>query len=244
MTTEAVTPPPVLAATRMAGRLTTPFARGADTLDLRLLLSTSSQAAVADSDFADHEARFGVPPEPRYVLATTRDIDVDTTVTMTYQEQGAPTAGQQLTVPAGTVAGTSFLLEQPLTATARLTLLTMGPTPVDNRPQDCWTLTALLGTMAKLLWVTGAERDQLRRYAARTVAQRHLPSAVGPSLDLIGADLGVPRFPALPYGFDTDTVALYHLDDNPGATPQVADVTAAYPGRTGHPGVLLSLIHI
>lgn len=238
MTTEAVTPAPVLAVTTMARRLTTPFARGADTLDLRLRLSTSSQASVDSYDFADHEARFGRPPEPRYVLTTTRDIDVDTTVTITYQEPGAPSVDRQLTVPAETVTGTSFLLEQPGTATARLTLLSMVPTPSDNSPQDCWTLTALLGTTAKLLWVTGAERDQLRRHAVTTLAQRHLPSALGLSLDLIGADLGVPRFPALPYGFDTDTVALYHLDDDTGAAPQAADTTAAYPGRTAHHGVL------
>ncbi|MGW3105327.1 LamG-like jellyroll fold domain-containing protein [Streptomyces sp. NPDC001100] len=244
MTTEAVTPAPVLAVTTMARRLTTPFARGADTLDLRLLPSTSSQAAVESYDFADHEARFGVPPEPRYVLTTTRDVDVDTTVTITYEEPGTPSADRQLTVPAGTVTGTSFLLERPSTATARLILLTTVPTPFDNRPQDCWTLTALLGTTAKLLWVTGAERDQLRRHAATTLAQRHLPSALGLSLDLIGADLGVPRFPALPYGFDTDTVALYHLDDDAGATPQVADTTAAYPGRTAHHGVLQGQVQI
>nr|WSY50636.1 hypothetical protein OG999_11270 [Streptomyces sp. NBC_00886] len=244
MTTEAVTPAPVLAATTMARRLTTPFARGADTLDLRLLPFGSSQAAVESYDFANHEARFGVSPEPRYVLATTRDIDVDITVTITYQEPGARAMDWPVTVPAGTVTGTSFLLEQPVTATARLILLTMGTSPFDNRPQDCWTLTALLGTTAKLLWVTGAERDQLRRHAATTLAQRHLPSALGLSLDLIGADLGVPRFPALPYGFDTDTVALYHLDDDAGAIPQVADATAAYPGRTAHHGVLQGPVQV
>ncbi|MFJ3772001.1 LamG-like jellyroll fold domain-containing protein [Streptomyces sp. NPDC090075] len=244
MTTEELTPAPVLAATTMARRLTTPFARGADVLDLRLLPFNSSQAAVESYDFADHEARFGVPPEPRYVLATTRDIDVDITVTITYEEPGARAVDTSVTVPAGTVTGTSFLLERPVTATARLLLLTMGTSPFDNRPQDCWTLTALLGTTAKLLWVTGAERDRLRRHAATTLAQRHLPSALGLSLDLIGADLGVPRFPALAYGFDTDTVALYHLDDDAGATPQVADATAAYLGRTAHHGVLQGPVQV
>lgn len=244
MTTEELTPAPALAATTMARRLTTPFARGSDILDLRLLPFGSSQAAVESYDFADHEARFGVPPEPRYVLATTRDIDVDITVTITYQEPGARTVDTSVTVPAGTVTGTSFLLAEPVTATARLLLLTMGTSPFDNRPQDCWTLTALLGTTARLLWVTGAERDRLRRHAATTLAQRHLPSALGLSLDLIGADLGVPRFPALPYGFDTDTVALYHLDDDAGATPQVADATAAYPGRTAHHGVLQGPVQV
>ncbi|MFF5302029.1 LamG-like jellyroll fold domain-containing protein [Streptomyces sp. NPDC013161] len=244
MTTEAGTPAPVLAVTTMARRLTTPFARGADTLDLPLLPSTSSQAAVGSYGFTDHEARFGVPPEPRYVLATTRDIDADITVTITYQEPGARPVDVSMTVPAGTVTGTSFLLAEPVTATARLLLLTMGTSPFDNRPQDCWTLTALLGSTAKLLWVTGAERDSLRRHAATTLAQRHLPSALGLSLDLIGADLGVPRFPALAYGFDTDTVALYHLDDDAGAIPQVADATAAYPGRTAHHGVLQGPVQV
>jgi concanavalin A-like lectin/glucanase superfamily protein len=117
-------------------------------------------------------------------------------------------------------------------------MLTMTPTPEDNQPELCWTLTALLGNTAKLLWVVGAERDQLRRHAERTLAQRHLPTAVGLSLDLIGHDLGVPRFPPQPYGFDTDTVALYHLDDVVGAVPPVADLTAAYPGRSGYPGTL------
>ncbi|MFF7475885.1 LamG-like jellyroll fold domain-containing protein [Streptomyces sp. NPDC008092] len=243
MTTEAVTP--VLAVTTMARRLTPPFARGADTLDLRLLPFNSSQAEIGSYDFAAHEARFGAPAEPRYVLATTRDVDVDTTVTLTYEEPGAPSSvDHQLTVPAGTVTGTSFLLSRPVTATARLVLLTMGTSPFDNRPQDCWTLTALLGTTAKLLWVIGAERDQLRRHAVTTLAQRHLPTALGLSLDLIGADLGVPRFPALPYGFDTDAVALYHLDDAPGADPQVADATAAHPGRTAHHGVLQGPVQV
>ncbi|MET7479565.1 LamG-like jellyroll fold domain-containing protein [Streptomyces sp. NPDC005648] len=239
MTDPAAPSAPALAAARMAARLTPPFARGADTLALRLLPLDSSRATVDPYDFTRHEARFGVPPEPRYVVVTTRDIDVDTTLTVTHEEPGAASEDTRLTVPAKTVAGTSFLLDAPRSATARLVLLTMGTSPFDNRPQDCWTLTALLGTTAKLLWATGAERDELRRHAVRTLAQRHLPSALGPSLDLIGADLGVPRFPPLPHGFDDDTVALYHLDDTAGSTPQVADATAAHPGRfTGHPGTL------
>lgn len=231
--TTPTTPP--IAASRMGRRLTTPFERGADTLPLRLSLLGSSQATVDDYDFTDHVARFDVLPEPRYVLATTRDIDVDTTVRLDYEE---PAGFTTVSVPAGTVAGTSFVLDAPASATVRLTLLTMTPTPADNAPQLCWTLTALLGNTAKLLWVVGAERDQLRRHAERTLAQRHLPAAVGLSLDLIGHDLGVPRFPPRPHGFDTGTVALFHLDDAAGAVPPVADVTAAYPGRPGYPGVL------
>lgn len=235
MTTPTTAPTPALAAGRMARRLTAPFGRGADTIELQLVRHNSSQADVTPYDFSDHVARFDVlPQEPRYVLTTTRDIDADITVTLFYQEPGTPENTTTVTVPAGTVAGTSFLLDQPRTATARVFFLSMATPPFDNAPQDAWQITALLGTTAKLLWVVGAERDELRRHAVKTLAQRHLPTAVGLSLDLIGADLGVPRFPPLPYGFDTDTVALYHLDDAPGTT--VVDATAAYPGRTGFGG--------
>jgi hypothetical protein len=226
----------MIAATRMAGRLTVPFARGADTLDLRLTLFSSSQATVVKYDFGDHLARFGVSPEPRYVLASTRDIAVDTAVSLLYEEPGGEQKQIDVQFPAGTVAGTSVLLDQPITATARVFFLSMAPTPDDNAPQECWTLTALLGNSAKLLWVVGAERDQLRRHGVRALAQRHLPTATGLSLDVIGADLGIPRFPPLPYGFDTDTVALYHLDDTDGVA--AVDATGAYPGRTKHPGTL------
>lgn len=223
------------AVTSMARRLTTPFARGADTLPLKL--SLGDRLATVDSyDFAEHIAAFGRLPEPRYALATTRDLDVATTVTVTFEDSGADPLLMRTAVPAGTLAGQSFVLDLPVSATGRVTVLNADPIPADGRPDLAWTLTALLGNMAKLLWVVGGERDAVRGHAARTLEQRHLPTAVGLSLDLIGTDLGVPRFPPLPYGFDQDTVALYHLDDT--AAP-IADLTAAYPGRIGHPGILV-----
>lgn len=230
-----------IAATRMSRRLTTPFERGADTLTLGLTLLTSSQATVDDYDFTDHVARFGVLPQPRYVLTAARDFDVETTVKLDYDDPGSATTSTEVTVPAGTVAGTTFLFDDPVTVTARARLLTMQPEPDDNSPQLWLTLTALLGNTAKLLWVVGAERDQLRGHAVKTVAQRHLPSAVGLSLDIIGHDLGVPRFPPLPHSFDADTAALYHLDDT--AAP-VLDVASQYPGRTGSNGNLSSDVRV
>ncbi|MFN2496350.1 MAG: LamG-like jellyroll fold domain-containing protein [Pseudonocardiaceae bacterium] len=234
---------PTLAAVRMGGRLTTPFGRGADTLLLHLLPGADpSTAKVVPYDFIDHQTRFDRPPEPSYVLAAARDVGPDTTVVVTYSQPGGPPATVRVTIPAGTLAGTSVALGIPVSAQIRVTGLAMTPEPPDDRPDQSWRLTALLGTTAKLLWVLGGERDQLRGQFARTVAQRHLPTATGRSLDLIGADLGVPRFPPLPYGFDADTVALYHLDDVAGnaggGNPVAQDVTGQYPGRTGHLGSL------
>ncbi|MDJ0343465.1 LamG domain-containing protein [Streptomyces sp. H10-C2] len=230
---------PTLAAVRMGARLTTPFDRGADSLVLQLLPGAgASVTTVRPYDFADHQARFGLPPEPRYVLATARDVVTDTVVTVTFTEPGKPTATVTAMIRAGTPAGASVVLDLPASAQVRVTSLAMTPAAPDGRPDECWRVTALLGTLAKLLWVIGGERDQLRGRLVRTLAQRHLPTATGRSLDLIGTELGVPRFPPLPYGFDADTVALYHLDDVAGAGTAVQDVTGQYPGRTGHPGVL------
>ncbi|MEU5261565.1 LamG domain-containing protein [Amycolatopsis sp. NPDC021455] len=230
-----------IAATRMGRRLTAPFERGADTLSLGLTLFASSQATVDDYDFSDHFARFGVLPQPRYVLGVTRDFDVDTTVRLDYDEPGSVTLSSTVTVPAGTVAGTTFLFDNPVTVTARARVLTMQPGPDDNSPQNWLTLTALLGTTAKLLWVVGAERELLRGHAARTLAQRHVSSAVGLSLDIIGHDLGVPRFPPLSHSFDAGTVALYHLDD---PKSPAADVAAGFPGRTGSSGTLSADVQV
>lgn len=236
---------PALGAARMGRRLTAPFERGADTLALRLLPTGNPTVSTVESyDFAEHRARFNRLPEPHYVVILREDLDVATAVRVTFQDVGTAPSTVTLALPAGTLAGDSFLLPLPVSATGRVTQVTIDPVPPIRPPAPVVAVTALLGNLAKLLWVIGAERDQLRRHAARTVAQRHVGTAVGPSLDLIGNDLGVPRFPPLSYGFDTDTVALYHLDDVAGATPPVADLTAAYPGRTGHPGTLTGTVQL
>ncbi len=50
------------------------------------------------------------------------------------------------------------------------------------------------GNMGKLLYVLGAEKQRVRRQARELAAMRCLATADGGALDLIGADLGVPRF--------------------------------------------------
>jgi hypothetical protein len=66
--------------------------------------------------------------------------------------------------------------------------------------------------------------------------QRRLTLAHGYSLDKLGDDLRVPRFPPREHSFDPDTIALYHLNDAVADNGAVLDETARF-GLAGHPGV-------
>lgn len=231
-----------LAARTMAQRLTVPFRRGADTLALALVAAgDAAQAAVAPYDFAEHFALFGELPEPRYLLVAARDVAIATRVVVDYDVLGgAATGSASVTVPAGSLQGASFALDLGADegASAVLRRLHMTPAAGDGEAANAWGLTALLGNTAKLLWVVGWERDAIRRHLERVQAQRRLPDALGFSLDLLGNDLGVPRFPPLPSAFDAQTIALYHLDERAAAGAEVdtvEDAMARY-GAAGHPG--------
>jgi YVTN family beta-propeller protein len=231
---------------RMAGRLTVPFQRGADRLALPLAPGAdATRATVGTYDFAEHRARFDDEPDPRYVVTALQDVPVATSLNVDYevpQETGPPTAGSvTLQVPAGTLAGMSMVLhlggdEGPA---ARLRSLAMDPPPPAGEVGAAgrWGVTALLGNLARLLWVVSWERDSLAAYLDQVRTQSRLTQAVGQTLDLIGFDLGVPRFPPLPYVFEEDAVALYHLEDDEGAPVQ--DAMALY-GGAGHPSVSVS----
>jgi hypothetical protein len=238
------------AAGRMSQRLTVPFAAGGDILHLTLTPAAGvpDAADVTRYDFTDHIVRFGVTPTPAYLVRTLRDLDRDTRVTVRVSDPALSSgaADAEVVLPAATLAGDSVALPLPAGATeaARLIRISVArrsgtgflaaPGPVAGE----WAVSALLGHTARLLWVLGAERDLLRRHIARTAAQRHLGTALGVSLDLIGADLAVPRFPPLAYPVDDDTVALYHLDDVPAAQIAVEDFTGRFPGRVAHHGAL------
>lgn len=239
---------PLLAVSQMARRLTTPFGRGAGALPLVLVGGSTTQTSVAAYDFLEQRALYNQMPAPRYILTLRRDLPVETQVHIDYSAQpgGPPQPPVLLTVPAGALAGASFALDLGSNEgpAARLTKVTMTPAASTGVAADWWQLTALLGNMAKLLWVLGWERDHLRRQLARTTGQRQLPNALGLSLDLIGYDLGIPRFPPLPYSFDEATIALYHLNDQPGANPAVTDMIGRYPGQPGHHGTLAGVVTV
>ncbi|MEV4559234.1 LamG-like jellyroll fold domain-containing protein [Kitasatospora sp. NPDC049285] len=222
---------------RMTAALTAPFARGADTLDLPLKPAPGGAAEVVAYDFAEHRARFDVDPGPLYVLTAVVDVPAASTLTVAYLVAGALRT-VTVAVPADTVAGASFAVVLPAADAARAVLRTVAcdPTPTALPVSETWRLTALLGNLARLLWVAGVERDVLDRFAAdirRTV--RSSERAFGATLDRIGYDLGVPRFPPRPYGQEDDTLTLHHLDDAPGAPVQ--DSRPLYlGGGAGHPG--------
>jgi hypothetical protein len=249
-----------VAARGMGQRLTVPFARGADTLELQFATADAGRATVAlyDFTFNNHAALFGHAAEPRYIVTLRRDLVAATTLRVVYEigddEIEDDELSVEIAVPALTVAGTSFAVslgthEGPGTRIVRLEAVPALPAQTDAHGgpaptlADWWRITALLGNMAKLLWVIGAELDQLSGHLRLAQSQRHLARAVGPSLDWIGADLGVPRFPPRPHAVDADTIALYHLDDAPapGADPPFQDavrVPGATPGTfvSAHPG--------
>lgn len=213
----------------MTGNLTLPFAQGASTLAITLQASgNATQAPVNPYDFSDYRARFGplpdTQPNPTYVLAITKDIAMPTQVTVDYVSRSNNMTGSvNLTVPAGTLAGTSFAAWLQADGTSandvlanpdiQLSTLHMSPAAPDGEAANWWSLVALLGNMARLLWVMSYEKDVIRRQMQLVQTQRYLSQAVKYSLDMLGYDLGVPRFPSRPYSFDEDTIALYHLDD-------------------------------
>ncbi|MFE5720443.1 LamG-like jellyroll fold domain-containing protein [Streptomyces erythrochromogenes] len=232
---------------RMTGDLTVPFGRGADTLALTLLPSAAAGAGpgdtlVADYGFAEHRARFDAGPEPAYAATAVTDVVRATTLTVGYEvplPDGTVRSGTAtVTVQAGTVAGSSFGIALPPAdaAVAVLRTLRADPPPAAAHAAGAWRLTALLGNLARLLWIVGAERDVLDRHTDDVRALAQIGERVaGPTLDLIGYDLGVPRFPPQPYGQQDGTLALYHLEDAPGSP--VHDSWPLYlGGGTGHSG--------
>jgi hypothetical protein len=236
------------AAGRMSLRLTQPFAAGGDVLHLKLIPAAGAPEAadITGYDFSNHIASFGTTPTPSYVVRTLRDLDRDTRVTVRVEDPALAGGADDAAVifQAGTLAGESVPLILPAGATdaARLIRVTVarrsgrGFAAAPDLVVQEWAISALLGNTARLLWVLGAERDLLRRQIARTATQRQLATALGASLDLIGADLAVPRFPPLAYSVDDETVALYHLDDASGAAVGAEDFTGRFPGRTPHHG--------
>jgi hypothetical protein len=206
---------------------------------------------VSPYDFTEYLRRYDAdPPTPRYVVFPKRDlgadpIDLEFTfgadlIVLKFAfgaargEQVAPL----LRIPARTPAQVSFAVPMPANAGASLRLLRVRqiPAPGTGAGADNWGIVALLGNIAKLAWVVGREKDLIAQHLRDVGRQRASQFAHGASLDNLGRDLRVPRFPAREHSMDAGTLALYHLNENAPDGGLVRDESAQF-GGPGHPGV-------
>ena len=221
----------------MAGFLTAPYQRGAEMLNIPVGADTANETALGAYDFTLYNVRYGSDPvDPRYVLLLNGDLGADAlTVEVDYQA-GAATATAIIAIPAGTLGGASWCipLPTPVSSALRLTKLRQKPQPLSGTGAANFGVVALLGNIAKFLWVIGGEKDLLKRQFRLIQRQRHRAESRAASLDLLGKDLRVPRFPAREYSFGPGTIALYHLNEANPATAAFSDEATRF-GLPGHP---------
>jgi hypothetical protein len=228
----------VLSVQTMTRLLTQPYRRGAETLEVPVGADGGGFTLFNGYDYREYLARHGTnPPEPKYLLYLKTDVPPsDVEVEVRYKFLGVE---QPVTVhvPGGSLAGTSFYIPIPAGTdpSLRLTRFRQSPVALAGAGSQNFGAIALLGNTAKLAWVFGVEKDQIRRHLKDVMVQRHIALAHGASLDALGADLRVPRFPARQYSFDPDTLALYHLDEIIAVNGVVADDTVRF-GLAGHAG--------
>ena len=219
---------------RLSGRLTLPYRRGAEFAAIPLGADVAGATAFAPYDFAEYRARWGQDPTaPLYVIAPRTDVAGDDLILkIAYTGAAQPAT---LTIPRATHAGTGFPipLASGTDATVRLISLTVAPS-LGIAGSDAWEVVALLGTIAKLLWILGSEKDAITRVRHDVRNARFVKSAVAAGLDALGKDMGVSRFPPRPYSVDDATIALWHLDEVPDGGP----VTVADQTMPGHPGMV------
>ncbi|WP_306326772.1 LamG-like jellyroll fold domain-containing protein [Streptomyces venezuelae] len=238
----------------MRGALPAPYDRGMERMTVVLDRAQGSEKVpVPTFDFDGYERFYGTrPPSPRYLLAPRQDILRPLAVQVSYTRSEEP-AEEPVVVrfPAGHPAGRAMTVPIPGNAdvTGRLELVELAPFAPDRSfGTVTWEVTALLGNLAKLLWTIGAEHELVAEHLRDVTAQRHTETAHGVSLDLLGLDLGAPRFPPRPHTVDDATIALFHLDDVPPVGPDgipdpdaevptvvdsAAPPTPAGPGRPG-----------
>jgi hypothetical protein len=189
-------------------------------------------------NFANYTARHGAqPPTPAYILCARIDGPLDATEMVVEHTTAGPPATVTIQLPARVLAGSTFAIPLPPTVTVNDRLLRFQQRPVSGPGPGAarWTIITLLGNTAKLLWVMGWEKDELRAHARDVKRQRYRLEARGHGLDLLGKDLRVPRFPPSEHSFDDDVIALYHLNDTVANGGAVEDELKKF-GFPGHDG--------
>ena len=214
---------------------TAPYARAVATQELPLSPAVAGVSAVLSYNFFAFLATYGLQAQDvvtSYSLTLKAD-QLDEAAVLQISYAGIAGAGTStLVVPAGSLAGMTFGIPG-LPNDPSLVLQTLTERPVPGVGQaagaDKWTLTALLGHGARLLWSLSGEARAVAAMTRDVGGQRHLDTARGRSLDWIGQDLGVPRLLPAPYRLDNDTgtVGLWHFDDT---VAPVLDATSDNPG--------------
>jgi len=223
----------------MSGFLTAPYQRGAEWLGLQFGADVGNETAINPYDFSTYKVRYGANPvDPRYILFLRTDIENAALTVEIDCQLGAVTQTKTVLIPAGTMAGASFHipLDTPVDVTLRLIRIRQKPGKLAGAGADNFVIVALLGNMSKLLWVIGTEKDLVRRQLRLIQRQRRRIEAKAASLDLLGSDLRVPRFPAREYSFAPNTIALYHCNETNPAVLVLNDETKRF-GLVGHAGV-------
>jgi hypothetical protein len=215
----------------LCNRLTLPYRRGAEFVAIPLGADAGGATPFQPYDFAEYRARWGQDPAaPFYVIAPRSDVAGDDLILTISYSFGSPRTAT-LTIPRGARAGTSFPIPLAFGANATLRLTSLRVAPLLGiAGRDAWDVVALLGTIAKLVWVFGAEKDALARVHQDVRKMRFVESAFAAGLDALGRDMRVPRFPPRPYSTDDATVALWHLDEVPDAGTVADQATPAHPG--------------
>jgi DNA-binding beta-propeller fold protein YncE len=226
--------------------LTAAYQRGMEWTPLELgATDGNGVTAVTPYDFQTYQDLYQgtLPQSPRYLVVPRATLVQPAAVRVWFtRDTGAPEEFGDVVLPAGWPASSGVAVPIPGPAASignTLRLTRLQPRLPADQSKHAWELVALLGNLAKLLWAVGVEHEELATQLADVASQRNAASAHGASLDLLGRDLSVPRFPPRPYTWDPDTIALYHLDDLP-VSPQpevvtVADDRARYQA-TSHPG--------
>ncbi|MFF8605517.1 LamG-like jellyroll fold domain-containing protein [Streptomyces sp. NPDC015346] len=237
----------------MRNALPAPYDRGMERMTVPLdTQREDGTIPVPSYDFSVYERHYGRPPaSPRYLLTPRQDVTAPLTVAISFtRDDGVSPEEVTVPIPAGHPADGAVTIPIPGRAadlTDRLRLVSLTPRgPLGPLRTVTWDVTALLGNLAKLLWVIGAEHETVAAHLHDVTAQRNTDTAHGASLDLLGLDLGAPRFPPRPHTVDDATIALFHLDDVPprdvnglpipGAEVDTV-VDAAAPGIDGREGV-------
>jgi hypothetical protein len=229
-----------LAAQFMSRLLTKPYRRGAEMLVIPLGADVAGSTTVSTYDFEEYRRRYDAdPPTPRYVIFPKRGLEDDPIdLEFTFSSAGGEKIAPLLRIPARTPAQVSFAVPLPANAGASTRLLRFRQLPVKLPASGAenWGIVALLGNIAKLAWVVGREKDVIAQHMRDAGRRRSSQFAHGASLDNLGRDLRVPRFPAREHSLDGGTLALYHLNENSPNNVTVRDERAQF-GGTSHPGV-------